>query len=62
MGTITFKMFRSTLSSWPTLFQEAADFANSLDEGQLISISHSADHSDGVVTVWYRRRSDRTKA
>ncbi|MBZ0151269.1 MAG: hypothetical protein K8J09_07025 [Planctomycetes bacterium] len=56
MGKVTFKMFRGTWSSWASLFREAADFANSLADGQLISISHSADHQDGVVTVWYRLR------
>lgn len=57
MGKVTFKMFRGTFSSWASLFREATDFANTLGEGQLISISHSADHSEGVVAVWYRLRS-----
>tara|TARA_R110002074_G_scaffold60791_1_gene147439 strand:- start:302 stop:466 length:165 start_codon:yes stop_codon:yes gene_type:complete len=52
---VTFKMFRGSFKSWANLFREASDFANTLDEGKLISISHSADHRDGIVTVWYRR-------
>ncbi len=46
------KMFRST-KSWDKLFNDATDFATSLDPEKLISISHSADSADGVVTVWY---------
>ena len=48
-----YKTFRGMLASWDTLFTMAADFASSLGPDRLISISHSADHSDGVVTVWY---------
>jgi hypothetical protein len=40
------------LASWATLFTEAADFAE-LGPERLISISHSADGGNGVVTVWY---------
>ena len=50
---ITFKMFRGTFKSWETLFAEAADFANSIKPDRFISISHSADQSNGVVVVWY---------
>lgn len=50
---VEFRMFRGTLISWDSLFREAADFASALAPGQLISISHSADHSDGIATVWY---------
>ena len=45
--------FQGTWTSWEQLFQQAADFAGSVGPQRLISISHSADHSDGVVTVWY---------
>lgn len=50
---VTFKIFRSALKSWEKLCQDASDFASSLPEGHVISISHSGDHSDGVVVVWY---------
>lgn len=49
----TFRVFRSNWSSWTALLQEAADFASALGRDRLISISHSADQSDGVVVVWY---------
>lgn len=50
---VAFEVFRSRMSSWETLFNEAADFASRLPEGQLINITHSEDQNDGVVVVWY---------
>jgi hypothetical protein len=49
---VDYRMFRGTFKSWNTLFQEAAAFASSVGEN-LISISHSADETQGVVTVWF---------
>ncbi|MBN1442203.1 MAG: hypothetical protein JXA90_05805 [Planctomycetes bacterium] len=53
-----FRMFRGTFSTWESLFEEAAAFASTLDPGRLINISHSEDHSDGVVTVWFWEDED----
>lgn len=50
---VRFEMFRGTWSTWESLFAEAADFTTSLGPERLISISHSEDQNDGVVTVWY---------
>lgn len=50
---VAFKVFRGALVTWQTLFEEAASFASQVGPERLISISHSEDHSDGVVTVWY---------
>lgn len=50
---VHFRVFRSSMTSWNNLFAEAAQFASSIGPQRLISISHSSDHSDGVVTVWY---------
>lgn len=50
---LAYKMFRGTLATWDSLFSEAAAFANELGPERVLSISHSEDHSDGVVTVWY---------
>jgi hypothetical protein len=47
------KLFRGTLTTWKSLFDEAAEFATSLGKGRVIAISHSGDSGDGVVTVWY---------
>lgn len=50
---VKYKLFRSMFSSWETLFTQAAEFADRIPPERLISISHSADKGDGVVTVWY---------
>lgn len=52
MLTVRFQTFRSSIKSWDTLFQEAADFASQFPPERLISISN-AYHGEGVVTVWY---------
>jgi hypothetical protein len=51
--TVRFKMFRGTIATWDQLFTEAGEFATSVGRERLISISHSEDQQDGVVTVWY---------
>jgi hypothetical protein len=48
-----FKTFRSGLATWESLFAEAAEFASEVGPERLISVSHSADNGEGVVTVWY---------
>lgn len=50
---VRFKEFRGVLKTWQRLFEEAAEFASEIGRDRLISISHSADHSEGIVTVWY---------
>ena len=45
--------FRGTLITWNKLFEQAAEFASKIGREHLISISHSADNSAGLVTVWY---------
>ena len=50
---VQFRVFRGTLKSWQTLFDEAATFASEVGPERLITISQSADQADGVVTVWY---------
>jgi len=51
--SVQFEVFRGVWASFPTLFQQAAAFATEIGQARLISISHSEDQSDGVVTVWY---------
>lgn len=51
--TVKFEVFRGVLATWNQLFTEAAEFASRLGPEKLISISHSEDQKDGVVTVWY---------
>jgi hypothetical protein len=52
-STVQFKTFRGVWSSWNRLFEQAAEFASTISREKLITISHSADRMDGVVTVWY---------
>jgi hypothetical protein len=56
-STVLFKTFRGTFKTWDQLFGEAAAFATSVGQERLITISHSADHSEGVITVWYWGRA-----
>ena len=51
---VEFMVFRSSFISWEELFRQAADFAAQIGAERVISISHSADRGDGVVTVWFR--------
>ena len=50
---VEFRSFRGIWATWESLFEQAAGFASDLGPDRLISISHSEDRSDGVVTVWY---------
>ncbi len=50
---VTFEVFRGAWTTWQNLFEHAAEFASRLPPDRLISISHSEDERDGVVTVWY---------
>jgi len=51
---ITFKVFDSKLASREKLFKAAVDFANMLPQDQLITITHSEDRDNTVITIWYR--------
>lgn len=50
---VQFRIFRGVWTSFEALFSEAAQFASLLGPERVISISHSEDKDDGVVTVWY---------
>ena len=50
---LQYKIFRGTLATWDELFARAAYFASELGPERVLSISHSADDGDGVVTVWH---------
>ncbi|MFT4640296.1 MAG: hypothetical protein ACI8T1_003623 [Verrucomicrobiales bacterium] len=47
------RTLRAVFASFDSLFQEAAEFATQVGREDLISISHSEDKDDGVVTVWF---------
>lgn len=50
---VKFKFFKAVLKSWDAMHQDASDFASAVGPERLISISHSSDHGEGVITVWY---------
>ena len=50
---VAFQYFQGAWSNWHTLFQQAAQFASELGPQRVISISHSEDHADGVISIWY---------
>ena len=50
---VQYRVFRGIWASFEALFSVAAAFASVLGPDRLISISHSEDENDGVVTVWY---------
>jgi len=52
-ASVQFKKFRGTLTTWNSLFTQAAQFASTVGPEKLITISHSSDGMDGVVTVWF---------
>ena len=50
---VGYRIFRGVWKSWERLFAEAAEFATEVGPARLISISHSEDQNDSVVTVWF---------
>lgn len=48
-----YRMFKSSVKTWQTMFNEASDFASTIGEQRVISISHSCDNGSAVVVVWY---------
>ena len=50
---VNYKMFKSYVKSWQTLFDEASEFATRLGSDKLINISHACDQNVATVTVWY---------
>ena len=53
VSTVRYKVFRGTLTSWDSLFSDAARFASRVGRGRVIGISQSEDSNEGVVVVWY---------
>jgi hypothetical protein len=63
---VTFRHFASEMSSWESMFTEAAAFATEIGRERLIGVSHSHGGGSevfgmggsGVVTVWYWEETD----
>ena len=52
--TLQFKVFRSTVSTWNTLFEQASKFATSIGQERVVNITTSSTNSnEGIVVVWY---------
>lgn len=50
---LNFQVFRGLLVTWNQLFRQAADFASEIGRERVVNISHSEDHNNAVVVVWY---------
>lgn len=50
---VKFKIFKSSVKSWPDLCAESAAFASEKGREHLINVSVSEDHNEGVIIVWY---------
>ena len=50
---VRYQAFRGRLTTWDDLFGQAAAFATQIGRENVLSISHSEDDNEGVVTVWY---------
>jgi len=50
---LKFRMFRALLKSWQSVFTDAAEFATMCGPSRVVSISHSEDKNEAIVTVWY---------
>jgi hypothetical protein len=51
--TLQFEVFRSRVSTWDSLFEDASRFATGIGKERLVTITTSADQGDGIVVVWY---------
>lgn len=57
---VRYEVFQSSIESWQSLFDQAAEFATHVGQNRLIGISQSEGGGgnvswgkNGVVTVWY---------
>jgi hypothetical protein len=50
---VLFKSFDSKMASREKLFKAASEFASVVGPERLITISHSEDRDNIVITIWY---------
>jgi hypothetical protein len=50
---VLYKSFESQFITRQKILQKAAEFASEIGADRLINISHSEDHHDSIVTIWY---------
>jgi hypothetical protein len=47
------EIFKSSMQSWQSLCEDAAEFATEIGRERLINLSVSEDANQGVIVVWY---------
>jgi hypothetical protein len=50
---VLFKTYESKMASREKLFRYASEFATQLGRDRLISLSHSEDRDNIIISVWY---------
>lgn len=50
---VFFKVYDSKMASREKLFKAATEFANQIGQERLITLTHSEDRDNVVITVWY---------
>src|SRR5262245_15006832 len=50
---VTFRAFDSKMASREKLFRAAAEFASTIPRDRLITMSHSEDRDNIVITIWF---------
>jgi hypothetical protein len=50
---VLFKAFDSKMASREKLFKAASEFANQIGPDRLITLTHSEDRDNIVITIWY---------
>src|SRR5271168_4003723 len=50
---VLFKAFDSKMASREKLFKAASEFASYIGRERLITLSHSEDRDNIVITIWY---------
>ncbi len=50
---VHYRAFREQPVNWEALFEKSAKFASTIAPERLISISHSSNGTEGIVSVWF---------
>jgi hypothetical protein len=50
---VQFKTFESQFLTRQKMLQKAAEFATQMGPERLINVTHSEDHHESLITVWY---------
>ena len=50
---LQFQIVRGSLSSWESLCKMAARIGTRIGRDRVVSISHSEDSNEAIITIWY---------